>query len=56
MREGLYLFSTDAQGGGPNFVLEGGSYGMLVPLCNIDAFADAMLEEVRDLPPDPRPA
>jgi len=41
----------DAQGGGPNFVLEGGSYGMLVPMCNIDAFADAMLEEGRDLPP-----
>lgn len=43
MREGLPVISTDAQGGGPKFVLDGGRCGMLVPMQNVDALAQAML-------------
>lgn len=43
MREGLPVISTDAQGGGPAFVLDHGSFGVLVPMHNVDELTKAML-------------
>ncbi len=43
MREGLLVISTDAQGGGPDFVLDHGNAGVLVPMDDVDALSAAML-------------
>lgn len=42
MGEGLPVVSTDAEGGGPRFVLQDGRYGMLVPMGDAHALADGM--------------
>lgn len=43
MSTGLPVISTDAAGGGPRFVLDGGRYGLLVPRGDVDALAEAMV-------------
>ncbi len=42
MREGLPVISTDAQGGGAGFVLDGGRAGMLVPREDREALSGAL--------------
>ena len=42
MSEGLPVVTTDAQGGGSRFVLDGGRYGLLVPREDAQALASAM--------------
>jgi glycosyltransferase involved in cell wall biosynthesis len=44
MSEGLPIVTTDAEGGGSRFVLDGGRYGLLVPRGNIEALAQAMVK------------
>jgi glycosyltransferase involved in cell wall biosynthesis len=43
MSVGLPVISTDATGGGPRFVLDGGRYGLLVPKGDAEALAAAMV-------------
>jgi glycosyltransferase involved in cell wall biosynthesis len=43
MSVGLPVISTDAAGGGPRFVLDGGRYGALVPRGDAAALAAAMV-------------
>ncbi len=42
MSEGLPIVTTDAEGGGSRFVLDGGRYGVLVPRGDVQALARAM--------------
>lgn len=44
MREGLAVISTDALGGGPRFLLDGGRAGRLVPRGDVGAVAAALVE------------
>jgi glycosyltransferase involved in cell wall biosynthesis len=44
MSEGLPIATTDAEGGGSRFVLDGGRYGILVPRGDVQALAEAMMK------------
>jgi glycosyltransferase involved in cell wall biosynthesis len=43
-----WVITTDAHGGGPNFVTENGKYGLLVPRGDPDKLADAMARMLRN--------
>jgi glycosyltransferase involved in cell wall biosynthesis len=43
MSVGCPVITTDAQGGGPRFVTDGGRYGLLVPRGERDSLSDAMI-------------
>ena len=48
MSVGCPVITTDAYGGGPNFVTENGKYGLLVPRGDPDKLADAMARMLRN--------
>ena len=48
MSLGLPVISTDASGGGPREVIRSGTNGILVPIRDKDAIANAMIEVLTD--------
>lgn len=48
MSTGVPVVATDAIGGGPRSVLDGGRYGILVPNEDVDALAKAILQVIRE--------